>query len=83
MLPSAMYSQPNAADPVLDERTVLTIVRRHGVRCAAVTSIDETGGGARAYVLDDNLVLKVQRPHRLRPRTSLEKRESNATRDAA
>ena len=73
MLPSDMYSQPNAADPVLDERTVLDIVRRHGVRCSAVTSIDETGGEARAYGLDDNLVLKVQRPHRLRPRTSLEK----------
>jgi aminoglycoside phosphotransferase len=68
-----MYSQPHAADPVLDEPTVLDIVRRHGVRCAAITSIDETGGEARAYVLDDNLVLKVQRPHRLRPRTSLEK----------
>ena len=73
MLPSDMYSQPNAADPVLDERTVLDIVRRHGVRCSAVTSIDETGGEARAYGIDDNLVLKVQRPHRLRPRTSLEK----------
>jgi hygromycin-B 7''-O-kinase len=73
MLPSDMYGQPNATDPVLDERAVLGIVRRHGVRCAAVTSIDETGGEARAYVLDDNFVLKVQRPHRLRPRTSLEK----------
>jgi aminoglycoside phosphotransferase len=68
-----MYSQPNAADPVLDERTVLDLVRRHGVRCSAVISIDETGGEARAYILDNNLVLKVQRPHRLRPRTSLEK----------
>ena len=73
MLPSDIYGQPNAADPVLDERTVLDIVRRHGVRCSAVTSIDETGGEARVYVIDDNLVLKVQRPHRLRPRTSLEK----------
>jgi hygromycin-B 7''-O-kinase len=73
MLLSDMYSQPHATDRVLDERTVLDIVRRHGVRCAAVTSIDETGGEARVYVLDDTLVLKVQRPHRLRPRTSLEK----------
>ncbi len=73
MLPSDIYSQPNAADPVLDERTVLDIVRRHGVRCSAVTRVDEAGGEARAYVLDDNLVLKVQRPHRLRPRTSLAK----------
>src|SRR5262249_17466060 len=73
MLPRDTYSQPNTADPVLDERTVLDLVRRHGVRCSAVTSIDETGGEARAYVLDDNIVLKVQRPHRLRPRTSLAK----------
>jgi aminoglycoside phosphotransferase len=73
MLPSDLYSQPNAADPVLEERTVLDIVRRHGVRRSTVTSIDETGGEARAYMLDDNLVLKAQRPHRLRPRTSLAK----------
>jgi len=73
MLPSDIYSQSHAADPVLDERTVPAIVRRHGVRCSAVTSIDETGGEARTYVLDDRLVLKVQRPHRQRPRTSLEK----------
>ena len=73
MLPSDTYTQPNAADPVLDERTVLDIVRCHGVHGSAVTSIDETGGEARVYVIDDNLVLKVQRPHRLRPRTSLEK----------
>lgn len=56
MLPRDIYRPPNAADPVLEERTVLAIVRRHGVRCAAVTSIDETGGEARVYVLDDNLV---------------------------
>jgi hypothetical protein len=37
MLPSDLYSQPNAADPVLEERTVLDIVRRHGVRCSTVT----------------------------------------------
>src|SRR5438034_10878283 len=73
MLPSDMYSQPNAADPVLDEQMVLDIVRRHAIRCSAVTSIDETGGEARVYVLDDNLVLKGQRPHQLRPRTRLEK----------
>jgi hygromycin-B 7''-O-kinase len=73
MLLSDTYSQPNAADPVLDARTVLDLVRRHGVRCSAITRIDETGGEARAYVLDDHVVVKVQRPHRLRPRTSLEK----------
>ena len=68
-----LYSQSHAADPVLEERTVLALVRRHGVPCSAVTRVDETGGEARTYVLDDRVVLKVQRPHRLRPRTSLEK----------
>ena len=73
MLPHDLYSQPHAADPVLDERTVLDLVRRHGVRGAALTSVDETGGEARVYVIDETLVVKVQRPHRLRPRTSLKK----------
>jgi aminoglycoside phosphotransferase (APT) family kinase protein len=67
------YSQPHTADPILEEQTVRALVRRHSVDCAAVTSIDETGGEARVYVLDETFVLKVQRPHRLRPRTSLEK----------
>jgi aminoglycoside phosphotransferase len=73
MLPHDIYSQPNAADPVLDERTVLDLVRRHGVSGSALTGVDETGGRARVYGIDDTLVVKVQRPHRLRPRTSLEK----------
>ena len=65
MRPRDMSRQPHAADPVLEERTVLDMVRRRGVRGAAVTSIDETGGEARVYVIDDTLVVKVQRPHRL------------------
>lgn len=73
MQPGDMCRQPNAADPVLDERTVLDLVRLHGVRGSAVTSVDETGGEARVYVIDDTLVVKVQRPHRRRPRTNLEK----------
>jgi hypothetical protein len=77
MLLDDIYSQPHAADPVLEERTVLDLVRRHGVRCSALTGVDETGGEARVYVLDDQLMLKVQRPHRLRPRTSLEKEASS------
>jgi ATP-binding cassette subfamily B multidrug efflux pump len=72
MVLSDTYTQPNAADPVLDERPVLDIVRCHGMSCSTVTSIDETGGEVRVYVIDDNLLLKVQRPHRLHPRTSLE-----------
>ena len=73
MLVHDIYSQPEAADPVLDERTVLDLARRHGVRGSAVTAVDETGGEARVYAIDETLVVKVQRPHRRRPRTSLEK----------
>ncbi len=73
MLPIDAYPQADVADPVLDEQTVLNLARRHVISCAAVSSVDETGGEARTYSLDDNLVLKVQRPHRLRHRTSLEK----------
>jgi hygromycin-B 7''-O-kinase len=73
MLVHDTYSQPDAADPVMDERTVFDLVRRHGVSGSALTSVDETGGEARVYVIDETLVVKVQRPHRRRPRTSLEK----------
>jgi ATP-binding cassette subfamily B multidrug efflux pump len=72
MVLSDTYTQPNAADPMLDEWPVLDIVRCHGMSCSTVTSIDETGGEVRVYVIDDNLLLKVQRPHLLHPRTSLE-----------
>lgn len=67
------YLQPEAADPVLDPATVLAIVRRHVPTAAAVTAVDESGGEARTYAIDDDLILKVQRPQQLRARTSLEK----------
>lgn len=38
-----------------------------------MTAVDESGGEARAYAVDDTIILKTQRPHRLRPRTSLAK----------
>ena len=38
-----------------------------------VTAVDETGGEARTYYIDDAYILKTQRPHQLRPRTSLKK----------
>lgn len=67
------YSQPNALDPVLDDELVLSLVRRHVPDVQSVTSVDESGGEARTYAIDDNIILKVQRPQQLRPRTSLEK----------
>jgi len=35
--------------------------------------IDESGGEARTYAVDNDIILKVQRPQQLRPLTSLEK----------
>ena len=73
MLPSEIYRQPDAPDPVLDKATVLSLARRHVPRCSAVTGVDESGGEARVYMIGDNLIFKVQRPRQLRARTSFEK----------
>lgn len=67
------YSQPDAPDPVLDDELVLSLVRRHVPDAQAVTGVDESGGEARTFAVDDAIMLKVQRPQQLRPRTSLEK----------
>jgi aminoglycoside phosphotransferase (APT) family kinase protein len=68
-----IYHQPDAPDPVLDDETVLSLVRRHVPDAKGVLGVDESGGEARTYAVDDAVILKTQRPHRLRPRTSLEK----------
>jgi hygromycin-B 7''-O-kinase len=70
------YSQPDAPDPVLEPELVLSLARPHlpaGRWVSRVEEVDESGGEARAYLLDGDLVVKTQRPHRLRPRTSLAK----------
>lgn len=68
-----VYLQPDAPDPVLDPATVLDLARRHVARARSVTAVDESGGEARAYMIDGDVVVKTQRPHRVRPRTSLAK----------
>ncbi len=65
--------EPHPLDPVLSEETVLSLARRHAPGATAVTTVDESGGEARTYMIDDDVVLNTQRPHRVRPRTSLEK----------
>src|SRR5262245_61508298 len=65
------YLQPDAPDPVLSEAEVLRCVRRFVPHASAVTSVDESGGEARTYVVDDKLILKVQRPQQVRVGTSL------------
>ncbi len=65
--------QPHPADPVLDDDVVLGVVRAWVPDAQMVSALDETGGEARVYVVDDEIVLKTQRPHRVRGRTSLTK----------
>jgi hygromycin-B 7''-O-kinase len=72
-VPKDVYLQPHAPDPVLTDDVVLGLVQRHVPNARVVTGVDESGGEARTYLIDDNLILKTQRPHRLRPRTSLER----------
>jgi aminoglycoside phosphotransferase (APT) family kinase protein len=60
-------------DPVLDLGTVLRLARRHVPSASAVLAVDESGGEARSYLLDDGTIFKTQRPHRVRARTSLAK----------
>ena len=65
------YFQPDAPDPVLSEAEVLRCVRRFVSGATAVTAVDESGGEARTYTVDEAFVVKVQRPQQLRVGTSL------------
>ena len=68
-----IYYQRGMSDPVYDENFVLEIVRRHVPAAESLKSIDEDGGEGRVYVIDNDIILKVQRPQQLRSSTSLEK----------
>lgn len=82
-MPRDFYVQPDAPDPVLPDEVALSLARRHAPDVRAVIRIDESGGEARTYLIDDTLILKTQRPQQLRPRTSLEKEVFFLTRLAA
>ena len=72
MPPRHLYFQREAADPVLPDDEVLALVRRHVPRAQEVVGVDESGGEARTYAIDSDIILKVQRPQQLRTGTSLE-----------
>jgi hygromycin-B 7''-O-kinase len=72
-MPRHVYLQPDAFDPVFTEERVLALVRRYLPTARRVRAVEESGGEARAYFVDDDTVLKVQRPPQLRPLTSLAK----------
>ena len=67
------YLQPDAPDPILAEQVIVAAARRHAPHAGGLLKVDESGGEARAYFLEGDIVIKTQRPHRLRPRTSLRK----------
>lgn len=67
------YLQPEAMDIVWNSETVLKYVREFLPDAKEVKFVDETGGEARTYYIDDNMILKTQRPNRLRLSTSLER----------
>lgn len=73
VMPKDLYFQPDAPDPVLSNELVLSLVRRHVPDAQVVTGVDESGGEARTYAIDETAIVKVQRPQQLRPRTSLAK----------
>jgi len=76
-----VYTRPGAPDPVLPVELVRELVRSHlpdGVRLSGGMEVDESGGEARVYLFarsdaSGGVAVKTQRPHRLRPRTSLAK----------
>jgi hygromycin-B 7''-O-kinase len=75
-----VYSQPEAPDPVLPVALVRELARPHlpDVQLDGGMEVDESGGEARVYLFDRSdaaggVAVKAQRPHRLRPRTSLRK----------
>ena len=68
-----IYYQRGYADPVFEDAYVLDLVRPFAADAKQVTAVDETGGEARTYAIDSDVILKVQRPQQLRLSTSLEK----------
>jgi len=68
-----VYYQEGFPDPILECDHVLSLVRAFAPGAKKVMSVDETGGEARTYAIDDDIILKVQRPGQLRLSTSLEK----------
>jgi len=68
-----IYYQRGMSDPTYNESFVMDIVHKYAPAAKTLKAIDETGGEGRVYVIDNNIILKVQRPQQLRSTTSLEK----------
>src|SRR5215218_1910607 len=78
---SDVYSQPDAPDPLLPAELVRELAEPHlpsDLRLSDGMVVDESGGEGRVYLFNradvgGGVAVKTQRPHRLRPRTSLAK----------
>ncbi len=70
-----------ADDRELDDASVLALVRQYIPGARAITHIYGGGRKGQAYLIDDAVVVKVQRPTRLRPRP-VEEFETNLQKEA-
>jgi aminoglycoside phosphotransferase (APT) family kinase protein len=68
-----VYYQKGYPDPIFENNYVLSLVRPFVPNAKEVKGVDETGGEARTYAIDEGIILKVQRPQQLRLSTSLER----------
>jgi len=68
-----IYYQRGMPDPIYDENIVMDIVHKYAPSAQKLSKIDEEGGEARVYVIDNDIILKMQRPQQLRSSTGLEK----------
>ena len=68
-----MNNSIELADPVFTSDFILNIVRRHAPDAKEVTCVDEQGGSARAYHIDNRITLKVQRPHRVKSEFNIQR----------
>lgn len=70
-MPRHVNLQPDAPAPVFAGRRVLALAGEHVPHVRSTVAVEESRGEARAYLIDDGLVLKVQRPQQLRLLASL------------
>jgi len=68
-----IYYQRGFPDPILENDYVLSLARPFVPGVRRVAHIDETGGEARTYAVDEDIIVKVQRPQQMRLSTSLER----------
>lgn len=57
-MPKDYYIQPDAPDPLLSAEQVLAYARQHAPETKVVNGVDETGGEARTYAIDNHLIFK-------------------------